>query len=81
MCRRSLHHGASVLSGKSHSKRASSFYSQRNYAGLYRALSKVDDGIFQSGAHAVKAEIYEYGEQQAGCLIYAEGSSNFSGDG
>jgi len=39
-------------------------------------LSKVDDGVFQSGAHAVKAEIYEYGEQQAGCLLYAEGSSN-----
>jgi len=39
-------------------------------------LSKVDDGVCQSGAHAVKAEIYEYGDQQAGCLIYAEGSSN-----
>ncbi len=39
-------------------------------------LSKVDDGIFQAGAHAVKAEIYEYGEQTAGCLIYAEDSTN-----
>ncbi|MDR3617236.1 MAG: hypothetical protein P4L53_27015 [Candidatus Obscuribacterales bacterium] len=39
-------------------------------------LSKVDEGVFQTGAHAVKAEIYEYGEQQAGCLIYAEGSTN-----
>jgi hypothetical protein len=39
-------------------------------------LSKVDDGTCQTGGHAVKAEIYEYGEQQAGCLIYAEGSSN-----
>jgi hypothetical protein len=39
-------------------------------------LSKVDEGTCQVGGDAVKAEIYEYGDQTAGCLIYAEGSTN-----
>lgn len=39
-------------------------------------LTKIDTGVVQSGDHAVKAEIYEYGMQQAGCLIYTDSNTN-----